>query len=471
MRYSGKAKRRILSGSSISSRAVDNQRGSVLLSVLAVLLVLMIVFLSVLTYALARYSAHVRRANRIVAAGLAEAGVNHRIADMNREGIGESVQTERTPNGGRFQSAVIAWGPCPLVLSDGFYANQKVRCTALLGSRSPQLFLAAISVYRLDLPFVVSGNTRIVGSVLTGPEGMTEGQIEGRTVTSEDYHQGAVQKVNNLVAPSIDTTILRLYLSQADQRRSKPDQIFAGSHLLGPGNLNSVVRGHSVLIEDDLELRDATISADQSISSLFVGGRLTIAGGSRLTGLLEIVADGTITVSDSAALDEVILYSNDSIVFQGDCVFSGTAVSRAHILMADRSRLLYPSMLYLDAEHEAVDSSTGIRLVSAGLLEGTVVTYCDKRTTDTELPLLRAAPCTTLRGYILSQGELDAQGKIFGSIVTRQFGFRVSPTTYVNWVRDIHVNRTMLDFEPALPVLDNSGQPPNLRILRMDSDL
>lgn len=471
MRYSSRAKPTTLSGFSASRRALDNQSGAVLLSVLAVLLVLMIVFLSVLTYALARYSAHVRRANRIVAAGLAEAGVNHRIADMNREGVGESVQTERTPNGGRFQSTVMAWGPFPLVLSDGLYANQKVRCAALLGSRTPQLFRAAISVCRPDLPFVVSGNTHIVGNVLTGPEGMTEGQIEGRTVTSEDYHQGAVQKINNLAVPSIDTTTLRLYLSQSDLRRSKLDQVLAGSRLLGPGNLNSVVCGRSVSIEDDLELRDAVISAGQYVSSLFVGGRVTIAGRSRLTGLLEIVADGTITVSDSATLDEVILYSSDSILFEGNCVFSGTAVSCTHILMADRSRLLYPSTLYLDAEREAVDSNTGIRLVSAGLLEGTVVTYCDKRTTDAELPLLRVDPCTTLRGYILSQGELDAQGKIFGSVVTRQFGFRIPPTTYVNWVRDIYVNRTMLDFEPALPALDNPGQPMNLRILRMDGDL
>ena len=57
----------------------------------------------------------------------------------------------------------------------------------------------------------------------------------------------------------------------------------------------------------------------------------------------------------------------------------------------------------------------------------------------------------------MSEGISDVRGTVFGSIMTRQFLYTEPATEYVNWVKDLKVDRTRLKFEPVLPLV--SGSP------------
>jgi hypothetical protein len=455
-----------LFGSGQSGTETGNQRGSVLLTVLAVIFILLTMFLSVLTYALVRHSYHVKERNRAIASRLAESGINRCLYDLRQQPWSQVDRFAAAPNGGSIKISVQPWGPYLLVFSDGRYANQTIRSSAVVGSSPPALFNAAISTCNTDYPLVVTGNTRIIGDVNTGPSGMTEGRMAGVTVAEENYHVGVVHSSETIRMPVMDSSVLKRYRTDMSDRRDRADRTYSGSRTLAAKDTGRIVLGGSVSIEDNLLINGMSLASTDSISSVFVGGRVEVAGDSRLGGLIELVADGPIILKDSAVVDGALFYSADSILITGTAVFSGVAVSTRKIVVEGSAAVLYPSALYLDARHGQCDGDCGVFLSSRGLLETNCIAASEGGNAKQDDYLLQVDTVVRFSGFLLSNASADIRGAISGSIVTDRFHFHAPPSTYVNWVRDLYVNRSALGFTPALPVLSESSGGNRFRTLR-----
>ncbi len=444
-----------------------NQRGAVLVAVLVILLVVMIIFLAVLTYGLHRHAQHVKRVNLTAAQFLAESGVQRYLSDLHNGVLFPDIPPRQTPNGGTIKTDVKSWGPYLLVISEGGMANQSVVVTALIGSSPSEFIKAAVTICDENYPFVVAGNTRIYGDVNTGPQGLQTGRIRGEGMTTKEFHVGNVHMFNSLAVPSLDSVVMQRYRKEQANRRAAVDRVEHGSLIISEQESDPLENGNCLQIENNLVMTNDALISTSTISSIFVGASAEIAGQSRLIGLIEIVADRSIVIKDSADIDMALLYAEDSVVFAGNCRFSGTVICRGKIVVRDNAALVYPSLLFLEVD-ESSESGGGIYLTSSHPLESTCYATLLDTSVSPQKCMIYLDTDITFTGFLVSQGRVDLRGRLIGSVVTEQFHYSLPPTTYVNWVKDCYINRNMLRFSPVLPVLDRESSPDGYRIMRQD---
>jgi hypothetical protein len=438
---------------SVHKQSNRNQRGAVLATALAILASLMIIFLSAMTYCLSRYSQHVKSQNRMVASFLADAGIPRALYQMKDSSLFPVISKQRSPNGGSLEVHSQAWGPYVLVRSSGSFTNQTVISTALLGSSPPEYFNTAITVYDLNFPFVVAGNTTIKGDVITGPLGMTTGRIRGEGIVSENYHNGVLH-IRDIVTPlSLDSTVLKQYTLEVEQRRQSAFNLLGGTQVWRTVEKPKKDTDFSYKIENNLIFDNCTYASPTRITSLFVNGRTEITGSSKLTGLIEIVSDGPIIVTDSSVVDMAILKSRDSIIISRNAHFSGIAISPNRIVIRDKASMSYPGTILLASNDKPCDDSCGIWITSHGSLEGLCYLNPGKRHEYSEDFQIFLDTGCTLTGAVVSESKTDIRGTINGSIITERFLYTEPTTTYVNWAKDLHVNRSQLSFNLATPIL------------------
>jgi hypothetical protein len=445
-------------------------KGTVLLSALALIAVLLIIFLAVLSYCLSRYGQHVKANNRMTAGFLADAGVQTVLSRLESDSLATADTVETAPNGGTIRIKTLAWGPYLRVVSEGQFANQRVRSSALFGSVPPPCFAGAITVTDPNYPLVVAGNTTINGDVYAGPLGMTTGRIRGEGVVNEKFHTGQVITVPTPPYVTLDTTFLARYLAEQGKRRSATAIQLPGTQVWASPPPEAAKGDYSCRIENSLKLENCQLEVGPHLLSLFVSGSVEITGRSTITGLVEIVAGGSISVSDSSVLDETLLYSGDAIVLTGKSQFCGVAVSPRRVSMSDRAGMTYPGLLMVKLSDPDCHDSCGIWLKSHGLLEGIcylAAAPISKRPVGYQLFLDTAVSFT---GLLLSEGVSDLRGTLFGSVMTHRFLYTEPATEYLNWVKDLKVDRTRLKFEPIPPPLSRSPWALSHAIVRQETE-
>jgi len=191
--------------------------------------------------------------------------------------------------------------------------------------------------------------------------------------------------------------------------------------------------------------------------SVFVDGSVEIAGRTRLSGLIELIAGGAITVGDSAVVDNIILSGEDSVVVRDVAKSSAILISAGSIMVRDRATLTYPSLLLADVPDAGPTRPGGIFLRSRGALES--VCYLREKPFHgfaTER-FLYVDTLTQVRGTLVSQSHTDMRGRLEGSSLTERYYFEYPPTTYINWLKDAYIDRGKLDFTPVLPALENDS--------------
>jgi cytoskeletal protein CcmA (bactofilin family) len=436
----------------MTNRLAD-QSGSVLATVLIVLIILLSIFLSAMTYALSRYSVHMANQNRLVASHLSDAGVTHTLAMLEDSGFNPETQQWLAPNGGEIKTDLDAWGPYILVRSFGKYGNQTVQTNTLVGSSRLSFQSAAVTVCDESNPLVVAGRTRIIGDVHTGTQGIMEGRFRGEGVTHKNYHIGMNYQHRLLEPPELDTTVLNQYKRGQRKRRRQVDNRLAGSVLIGPDDSDFLDSHTIVRVENNLLLHDAVLHGKTGITSIFVDGSVEINGHSRLSGFIEIVAEKSITVGDSAIIDNIILWARDSIVISDAARFSALAICEGKIIVKNHASLVYPSLLLADTPEGPTEPGGGIYLRSRGRLES--VCYLREKPFQSwsSERMLYLDTVSYFQGMLISEGQIDLRGRVDGSTITERFHFDHPPTTYINWLKDAYINRTRLNFMPVLPVL------------------
>ncbi len=450
-------------------KQLNNQNGSILVTVLTVLSILLTIFVFALTYTLTRYSVHTKDKNMLIATHLSEAGIQNGVNKLNQN-IFTLNYKYKTLNDGVIKVSKKYWGPYYLISSTGQFANQKIITTSIIGSYPDSIFLDAVTVCDERYPFIVAGNTQIYGDVNTGFLGMETGRIRGEAVTSKQYHQGKINIHQSLSTPQIDTTALDGYFNSVLSRKTNCKTFESASMYLNHSSENIFEKTNSIEIENNLEMNNFSYESNSNIHSLFVNGSVEIKNSSHVSSLLEIVSEGAIYLKDSSVIDNLILYSKDSIIIEDNVTFSGIAIAHNKIIVKDKAKLLYPSTLLLLPKDMSVDSDNGIFLESNNQLE--TVCYLAKNQDDSTYmkDVIYLDTLTSVVGAIISNQLVDIRGKVYGSIVTERFKFEQPPTTYVNWAKDLYVNRVLVDYNFGLPLFQSNTSSQRHIILREDKE-
>ena len=465
--YFAVAKRPTQCGFTALDKSVTGERGSVLVTVLAMLAVLMTVLLTAMTYALSRYTVHKAHVNETRARWLADSGITRALEASRLSTIPQTNDTIKAPGGGWFTFETSPWGFHLLVRATGKCGGQEVIRWALIGSSGDEFTNAAVVSGDESLPLVISGSTRIRGTGVVGLPGIIKGRIRGEGPVYEDFHVGGTQLRDRIDLPAPDTAVLGEYLRDMRFRRANPDRVLTGSQ--APNDISTLVDfGDEVIeVENHLILKNINWSnRDPVLRTLSAEGRIEIGGRSRISTPCELIAD-YILVQDSAVVDRVLLWARDSIVFCGSAVFSGMALSPGRIVVRERARLLYPSELVAYTLANPTADTTRLILSGTELAETSAfaVSLADDRRDDA---LVYVDTGKTILGCVFSNDEIDLRGSVLGSVISEHFRYEQHPTTYVNWLKDCYIDRTGLTYEPVLPLCHSDSEVDGRRIVRRD---
>ena len=444
--------------------------GSVLVTVLAVMVILLILFLAAFTYIANRRSFHIKQQNRLIARHLSEAGITRRLNHLSEHGVKYDTISFEATNGGQVISYLSPWGPFALATSKGKYANQEIISTSLIGSKANNYFDAAITVGDESLPLVATGNTYITGDVNTGPLGITTGRMRGEAIVNENFHKGETIVSRSITIPQLDTNLLNSYTEDAYARKQRCNKVLEGSWIIDSSNI-SILQNHNCLsVENNLKINDLIFehSDHAEIKSIFVEGYVEIGGNSRISGLIEIISNGAIYVRDSAVIDNMILMTPDSIIIGGHSKFSSIAISSSKLIVKNNAELMYPSLLLFRDIEQIPEIETGIFLTSRERMESVCYVGKNQDSKGNNSPLVYLDSMSIFTGLIISQGKADLRGRVYGSVFTERFHYFLPPTTYVNWIKDFQIDRTQLDYRPVLPLIDGFNEKSEFAILRQD---
>ncbi len=333
-----------------------------------------------------------------------------------------------------------------------------------VGQNLSDTFDQAIVLGGVDLPLVVTGNTRITGDITVGKSGVKAGNLKGVKYSGERLVWGKIHRQSPLEMPPFDPAIFQSSLNRAHPPGSgldvRDDSLATGS-------------------ETDDELVIVPVAGDQfrlsELDSALLRGRLllstagdiSISDTARVPGRVDIRAQGWVVISGDLRFNDLVVYSHQSIHIDGNVRGSLQLITTADITLSGQVRLEYPSVLYTSG-HVAENKFVGsIRVLDNARVTGTIILYepaagglADVRR-ETTVEVGRAALVT---GIIFSTNRLSITGEMNGTVITDHFYLYDAPTTYINWLKDATINRSRLPDGFRLPLLFT--ETPSLEIIK-----
>ncbi len=451
---------------------VKNQKGSMLLPILAVLFIISLIFTSVMIYGAWHKLQAQKALLRLKASYLAEAGVNRALwllSGNDGKDIWWRTETHQdtVPDFGRYQFSVKNWGGYIAVESEGKVGAVRRKVRVLIGQKPNKSFLRAINLGDTGYPLVVTGNNRIVGDVLVGPAGVMEGKFKGEGFSGSQYVEGKIITQPHLTLPYFSEEILNEFkqnIEKEKQRAVKMDR----SLTLDDYTHSDFLKDKSLWIEGNILIRSDKPKEFSGPAFVYCSGRIEIAGQVSLGNELIVISEKSITISDQSQIRDCVLYSQGAITLKDQTLVQGQLISNERLEVLDQSRVSYPSVLYVKGKKDRNkiegEMTVNTKTRSEGILVYYDESYLGKENSiisknDGKISLRKS---TLFSGTIYSTNYARLEGSVIGSVSTKMFYLYFEPTTYINWLKDSFIDRTGLNKEMVLPL--TFGNPHKLEI-------
>lgn len=316
------------------------------------------------------------------------------------------------------------------VMSSALVKNQYRTVRMLIGERADSIFNYAVALGDTNSALSVSGNTSITGDIITGGEGLREITFKGVPFTGEIRGDREVYSQTKIF-PDYDSESLVVQLNHYDS--------FFGNELVQNYTSNySGMPSHNFSSSD-------TVFFDGSISwtsksevgfpmglTIFVNGNMTLNGAYQFRPFTKVIVRDTILVGGNVSASDVLFYAGKSVQIGG--AFSGSAqtLSRGNIVIRDNAYLRYPSFIFSSNEFVFEEGREVIHIANNSKIDGTILFPFQANDFSGNQPSIKLDEHALIRGAIYNRGKTEIKGKVFGSVLTYQFSFHESPTTYIN---------------------------------------
>lgn len=442
-------------------KVLRNQHGSVLISALIIIAVLLTLFLSAFSFGIARYSVYVKKQHLTQAQYLAESGINRFVANLNSQNTNLILENENSVQFtfGEIGECLLStrpFGAYLLLRSIGTSGSQKSTRYSLLGTVQKKFTDRAISIFNNRYPLVVTGTTRITGDIFSGPIQLTTGQIEGRGAVYRDFLQGRRIIEDSVSSPyqrfaAIDDYIRFVY------KTLKPKALPVSTSLQLKSSDMFLSDKNILAIQGNLDLRDIEIDRKYLPLTVIVSGWVEIGGATRIEGLVEIISEKYIHITDSATIIDGLIMAEDSIVINKNAYISSQIISRQEITVEDFAVSTFPTLILVSSTAFNSRLDYGIRISSHAPIEANILYVSADTLQQRENEIIIIDSSMSLSGCVFSSDFLSLQGDIAGSVMTGNFKFTIPPTTYVNWLKDIHINVLARGYTPVMPLFESDS--------------
>jgi hypothetical protein len=192
---------------------------------------------------------------------------------------------------------------------------------------------------------------------------------------------------------------------------------------------------------------------------------MIIQGKNRLDRFVELISGGKLLVQNQMLLEDCILYGEEGIEIQGPCQIRAQLLSPGDITIDSQAVLEYPSVIYCQG-HVVENTLEGkVLLHENAVVKGTAILHSNSEQESALMngTLIDLDVGSKFVGTIYSDHYTRLSGVVLGSVVTEEFYLYLSPTTYLNWLMDVTIDRTQLPGNFLMPLL--FSEKPELGIL------
>lgn len=173
----------------------------------------------------------------------------------------------------------------------------------------------------------------------------------------------------------------------------------------------------------------------------------------KLINLLEVKSSATVGFGSNSSSEQIVVTAkNINIIASGEQRGQFIASGR---LTTENCTFKYPSVVAVLANPalkttRSKKDQARLNIGAGTTVEGSVV-YYSKQILSQGLERLAIDPSAKVFGFVYSNKQSEVFGQINGSIMTNNFYFYLSPTTYVNWLNGPTISRTAFEGEFAIP--------------------
>ena len=439
------------------------QEGSGLLIVLVLITVMSILISAVLMLYVAQYRFIRRDAHRLQARYAAEAGVYIAMDSVQqnpswrvREIILELPQDQAS------RVTLEAFGGYVLIRSTAHYRGSRATVRALVGEAPPPSFENAVQQWDGESGLHLAGTTAITGNMVVGRRGVKTKTYKGRRFTGRI--RGAVFKVPDLAPPYFDNRFLEAAVEEAERYLGRTADLSSpgavglplARRLPSENPVYAALGDLRLTVADSLLFREPLTAVAQG--NLIVEGPVHLQPGTML------LAGGRLQIRKGVTGRDGLFFSREGLEISATTRLSGQFFSRAYIRATSGTYLEYPSLFYVTGER--VMPGGGIVAEDGATIDGTIIHPLMDPEPAVRRGRVRIQAAARVRGAIFNAHETEFHGTLYGSLLTRQFYFYDSPTSYVDWLKDAVIN---IEERPTNYLLPQGFSPaPHLVVLRWD---
>jgi hypothetical protein len=306
----------------------------------------------------------------------------------------------------------------------------------LVGKKEDDNTDKAIVLGNRQNPLIVTGSTDIEGDALVGPNGIRAGVLKGRRYQADNLiegqifneirdnfpvfrsfgdYSGFVQKIYQKPEMNHWYYFLNGGRERIDQPHIEKWKEEGIVSIVGPGELEA--------------------SSDITFENL------------RLLNLIRINSKDSIAFGENSSSEQIVVKAK-SISFYNTKEHMGQFIASRRI-DAENSNFNYPSILAV-INNSALSEPANLNIRGNSKVNGSVFLHSGKmRLTEIEKILIESD--SEVNGLVYTNQYSEVYGKINGCIMTHNFYFYSSPTTYINWINGAVISRSAYNKNLCIP--------------------
>lgn len=442
-----------------------DERASALVTTLVILTVLSTLLGTVLMVFIAQYRFIRSDTHRMQARYEAEAGVYAAMTRLQANPMWRPVDTLLTlPFDRSAAVSVASFGGYLLIRAKAQEGQQEAVVRAWVGEEPPARSENALVVWDTESSVNVAGAAQVIGDIIVGERGVAESAFKSEPFTGEV--DGTVYPIPELEAPHFTAAILEETLEQAAPYIKVPNAYVPRTQVYTRRTLADVLphenpvhftSGHRIITPDDSLLLSEPVT-------LVATGNLSLVGPLSFEPTSQFIAGDTLFIGEGVSGVEGLFFGQQAVEMTGGSV-AGHLFSPRAIRVSGTAHLAYPSVLYIAGE--AAEEGGRIRITDQASVSGTIIHPRLADTPRQHAGRIRIDEQANVRGLVFNGHETEVHGTVYGSVLTHQLYFFVSPTNYINWLRDATIDRTQRPVSFVVPL--QFSETPKLSVLRWES--
>ncbi|MGF1671538.1 MAG: hypothetical protein ACFCU6_13915, partial [Balneolaceae bacterium] len=338
------------------------------------------------------------------------------------------------------------------VISKASAGSQNKTIRMLIGEKPPSQFRNAVVLGDIRSGLHLTGETNITGDVETGPFGVKyslfkgkhfEGTFDGNTIASDSS-----------TVPEFDSRMFERQIDEFNHILKGPSDEM---NILKPGRYRAADFAKEtspaiIYSQGDLEFFSLNQTQWTTPLTIITKGSVTLTGNIRYAPFTRIIAGKQIVLEGEVKGEHALFYAAEELFIRGTVNGAGQFLAGEKIHVSDDVYLRYPSVLYLRGRIEENVRDGHLELSGNSILDGIAIIPAPRQIISDDKLLLTIGKDARIRGAVYNAGKTELHGKVSGSLLTFQFYFYHSPTTFINWVKDASINITERPDPFTIPV-------------------